>query len=33
MKELREAGPVETGHPRIVVKNAEALGRIANEAA
>ena len=30
MKGLREAGAVETGRRRIVVKNAEALGRIAN---
>jgi hypothetical protein len=31
MKGLREAGAVETGRRRIVVKNAKALGRIANE--
>jgi CRP/FNR family cyclic AMP-dependent transcriptional regulator len=33
MKGLREAGAVETGRRRIVVKDAEALGRIANEVA
>jgi CRP/FNR family transcriptional regulator, cyclic AMP receptor protein len=33
MKGLREAGAVETGRRRIVVKDAEALGRIADEAA
>jgi CRP-like cAMP-binding protein len=33
MKGLREAGAVETGRRRIVVKNAESLGRIANEVA
>jgi len=32
-KGLREAGAVETGRRRIVVKDAEALGRIANEVA
>ncbi len=31
MKGLREAGAVETGRRRIVVKDAEALARIANE--
>ena len=33
MKGLREAGAVETGRRRIVVKDAEALGRIADEVA
>jgi hypothetical protein len=33
MKGLREAGAVENGRRRIVVKNAESLGRIANEVA
>jgi CRP/FNR family cyclic AMP-dependent transcriptional regulator len=33
MKGLREAGAVETGRRRIVIKDAEALGRIANEVA
>jgi CRP/FNR family transcriptional regulator, cyclic AMP receptor protein len=33
MKGLREAGAVETGRRSIVVKNAEALGRIADEVA
>jgi CRP/FNR family cyclic AMP-dependent transcriptional regulator len=33
MKGLREAGAVETGRRRIVVKDAEALGKIANEVA
>jgi CRP/FNR family transcriptional regulator, cyclic AMP receptor protein len=33
MKGLREAGAVETGRRRIVIKNAKALGRIANEVA
>ena len=33
MKGLREAGAVETGRRRIVVKDAKALGRIANEVA
>jgi CRP/FNR family transcriptional regulator, cyclic AMP receptor protein len=33
MKGLREAGAVETGRRRIVVKDAEALRRIANEVA
>jgi CRP/FNR family cyclic AMP-dependent transcriptional regulator len=33
MKGLREAGAVETGRRRIVVKDAEALERIANEVA
>jgi CRP/FNR family transcriptional regulator, cyclic AMP receptor protein len=33
MKGLREAGAVETGRRRIVVKDAEVLGRIANEVA
>jgi hypothetical protein len=31
MKGLREAGDVETGRRRIVVKDAETLERIANE--
>jgi DNA-binding transcriptional regulator YhcF (GntR family) len=31
MKGLREAGAVETGRQRIMVKDAEALERIANE--
>ena len=30
---VREAGAVETGRRRIVVKDVEALGRIANEVA
>ncbi|MDQ2672675.1 MAG: Crp/Fnr family transcriptional regulator [Actinomycetota bacterium] len=33
MKGLREAGAVETGRRRIVVKDAKALGRIADEVA
>jgi len=33
MKRLREAGALENGRQRIVVKDAEALGRIANEVA
>ena len=33
MKGLREAGAVETGRQRIVVKDAEELGRIADEVA
>ena len=33
MKGFREGGVVETGRQRIVVKDAEALGRIANEVA
>jgi CRP/FNR family transcriptional regulator, cyclic AMP receptor protein len=33
MKGLREAGAVETGRRRIVVKDAQALGRIANQGA
>jgi CRP/FNR family cyclic AMP-dependent transcriptional regulator len=33
MKGLREAGAVETGRRRIVVKDAQALGRIANQVA
>jgi CRP/FNR family transcriptional regulator, cyclic AMP receptor protein len=33
MKDLREAGAVETGRRRIMIKDAEALGRIANEVA
>ena len=33
MKGLREAEAVETGRRRIVVKDAEVLGRIANEVA
>jgi CRP-like cAMP-binding protein len=33
MKGLRGAGAVETGRRRIVIKDAEALGRIANEVA
>jgi len=33
MKGLREAGAVETGRRRIVVKDAGTLGRIANEVA
>jgi hypothetical protein len=33
MKGLREAGAVETGRRHIVVKDAQALERIANEVA
>jgi len=33
MKDLREAGAVETGRRRIVVKDAKALGKIADEVA